>query len=186
MTASSDPSEWLDKYGDALYRYALLRLRDAMLAEDLVQETLLAAMQASSRYTGASTEKTWLIGILKHKLIDHLRKSRREAPFGDELVTTADASAELFDAHGHWRIDIRAWSEPEQALEQREFWHVFAACLERLPQRLADALSLRELDGLDTETICQELGISTTNLWVILSRARQRMRQCLDAHWFER
>ncbi len=185
MPTASDPNLWLDKYGDALYRYAMLRLRDSMLAEDLVQDTLLAAMQA--RYAGQSSERTWLIGILKHKIVDHLRKARRERPLGDELDAAAEQNAGLFDQHGHWRIDISQWSDPDKALEQKEFWRVFSECIRRLPPRLGDALMLRELDGLSTEEICQELDIATTNnLWVMLSRARLRMRQCLDANWFHR
>src|SRR3569623_3680173 len=135
----SDPALWLDNHGDALYRYALLRLRDPMLAEDMVQETLLAAVEA------------------------------------------------LFDRAGHWRIDIRQWSEPDRALEQHEFWRIFTDCIEHLPPRLAVAWMRREFDGLDTATICQELAIGTTNnLWDMLSRARLQLRQCLDAHWFQR
>jgi len=184
MHMISNPDVWLDLHGDALFRYALLRLRDTMLAEDMVQETLLAAMQARARYSGASSERTWLIGILKHKIVDHLRKAHRETPAGDELADHLDG---LFDEHGHWRIDIAPWSEPDRAFEQREFWRIFADCIEHLPRRLADALLLREIDGLDSEAICKELGIVTTNnLWVILSRARLRLRQCLDAHWFQR
>src|SRR3569832_1579799 len=184
MHMISNPDVWLDLHGDALFRYALLRLRDSMLAEDLVQESLLAAMQARARYSGASSERTWLIGILKHKIVDHLRKAHRETPAGDELADHLDG---LIDEHGHWRIDIAPWREPDRAFEQREFWRIFADCIEHLPRRLADALLLREIDGLDCEAICKELGIVTTNnLWVILSRARLRLRQCLDAHWFQR
>src|SRR3569623_1509754 len=141
----SDPALWLDNHGDALYRYALLRLRDPMLAEDMVQETLLAAVEARERYAGDASERTWLLGILKHKLIDQLRK------------------------------------------KQHEFWRIFTDCIEHLPPRLAVAWMRREFDGLDTATICQELAIGTTNnLWVMLSRARLQLRQCLDAHWFQR
>src|SRR3569833_3526854 len=184
MLMISIPDVWLDLHGDALFRYALLRLRDTMLAEDMVQETLLAAMQARARYSGASSERTWLIGILKHKIVDHLRKAHRETPAGDALAAHL---AGLFDEHGHWRIDIAPWSAPDRAFEQREFWRIFAECIEHLPRRLAAALMLRELDGLDSAAMCKDLGIVTTNsLWVILSRARLRLRQCLDAHWFQR
>ncbi len=187
MSITSEPSEWLDKYGDALYRYAMVRLRDSMLAEDMVQETLLAAVQAHGRYAGQSSEKTWLTGILKHKIVDHLRKARRELPLGDDIDTAADRTDELFTRRGHWNIDISQWSDPDKALEQKEFWRIFSECIEHLPPRMGDALMMRELDGLSTEEICQELAVDTTNnLWVILSRARMRMRQCLDAHWFQR
>ncbi len=185
MPTPTDPSLWLDKYGDYLYRYALLRLRDGMLAEDLVQETFLAAVQA--KFSGQSSEKTWLTGILKHKIVDHLRKAHREMPLGDDLAAAADKQNDHFNQRGHWNIDIRAWADPDRALENGEFWSVFALCLEGLPQRHAQALMLREFDGLSSEDICQELGVGTTNnLWVILSRARMRMRECLDENWFER
>lgn len=188
MAELSDPNEWLDKYGDALYRYAMARLRDTMVAEDLVQETFLAAVQARSRYAGKASEKTWLTSILKHKLIDHIRKQQRERPLHAEETAPEDVlDAAAFDGRGHWISDPGSWADPDQALENEEFWRVLEECLQGLPERLRQALTLREFEGLGTEEICQALAISSTNnTWVILSRARMRMRQCLDLKWFSR
>jgi len=187
MQTDSDPSFWLDRYGDTLYRHALFRLNDPMAAEEVVQETLLAAWRGRARFAGRSSEKTWLIGILKHKIVDHLRKAIREQPI-DEGQHSVDAlNATSFDPRGHWQIDISQWSHPDQALEQDQFWETLQACLAKLPKRMATLFILREIDGLDSETICKELTISSTNnLWVMLSRMRMRLRQCLNQHWFDR
>lgn len=186
-TTLSDPADWLEMYGDFLYRYALIRLRDSMLAEDMVQETLLAAIQSKDGYRGRSSEKTWLTGILKHKIIDHLRNAQREHAWTDENAQEIDDLQDMFDAKGRWRIDISQWSEPDLSLERDDFWKIFVDCLQRLPRKMADALLLREMDGLETDTICQVLGgYTTNNVWVMLSRARMRMRRCLDTEWFER
>lgn len=185
---NSDPEQWLTEYGDALYSYALVRVRNPALAEDLVQETLLAALKARERFAGQSSEKTWLIGILKHKLIDHLRKSRRQQQVED-IEGTADRKAledEFFDERDHWRIMPRAWSRPERAFEQDEFWRAFEDCLAALPPHLADLFTLREIEGVDSEEVRRALEISTmNNMWVMLSRTRRRLRHCLETHWFQ-
>ncbi len=187
MDDASKPVRWLEQYGDPLYRYVLFRVRDPDLAEDLVQETLLAALQARDRYAHKSSEKTWLFGILKHKLVDHLRKSNREVPLGQETETDAELDRVYFDERGAWRAELSSWSEPERSLEQSQFWRTLFDCVARLPQRSAALFMLREIDGLSTEEICKVLNISTTNnLWVMLSRARMRMRECLEIRWFGR
>jgi len=186
FAAASDPAEWLDRYGDALYRYARLRVHDDYLAEDLVQETLLAAYKTRERFAGNATEKTWLIGILKHKIVDHFRRACRETT--QEINDGVYASADVcFDEQGHWTIDIADWSRPDQALEQAQFWDVLSDCVERLPPRQARLFVLRDLDGLPSDEICQVLDISTTNnLWVMLSRMRLQLRNCLDMNWFHK
>ena len=179
------PEGWLEAYGDRLYRYALARVRDPMLAEDLVQETLAAALRARGRYEGRSSVSTWLTGILRHKIADHLRRTGREQPLGEDLARVDDVADRVFDRHGHWNVDVRQWSEPDRALEQEGFWRALWQCLEGLPPRMAQALMLRELEGLSSEAVCEVLGIRTTNnLWVILSRARMRLRACLEERWF--
>ncbi|MCI0418880.1 MAG: sigma-70 family RNA polymerase sigma factor, partial [Acidobacteria bacterium] len=146
-----------------------------------------AALQARDRYAHKSSEKTWLFGILKHKLVDHLRKSNREVPLGQETETDAELDRVYFDERGAWRAELSSWSEPERSLEQSQFWRTLFDCVARLPQRSAALFILREIDGLSTEEICKVLNISTTNnLWVMLSRARMRMRECLEIRWFGR
>jgi len=186
MSAVSDPSTWVAQHGDALFRYALMKMRDESQAEDMVQETFLAALKAREKFSGNSSEKTWLIGILKHKIIDHFRKHKREQS-SDDIESLTEQLDRQFDHTGHWSIPMRGWQEPEQAHEDKEFWKVFAACIAHLPDHLADLFILREVKGLSSEEICKLLEISTTNnMWVMLSRARMRLRGCLDARWFNR
>ncbi|MFZ4698980.1 MAG: sigma-70 family RNA polymerase sigma factor [Candidatus Methylumidiphilus sp.] len=187
MTNTTNPAEWLDLYGDALYRYALLRVHDESQAEDLVQETLLAALKSHGRYDGAAAEKTWLIGILKHKIVDLFRKSSREkSEEFDEDRVCLDMEA-CFDERGHWQIEVGNWSRPEKALEQEQFWLALSNCVERLPPRLARLFVLREIDGIESDEIREVLAISTANnLWVMLSRMRLQLRLCLDVSWFNK
>jgi len=178
-----DPARWLEKYGDYLYRYALTRLNRAQAAEDLVQETFLAAFQARSRFAQASSERTWLVGILKHKIVDHLRKSQRELPWSG-IGATDNLLDELFDARGHWKKSVRPAPSPGAAFERQEFWDTMASCLGQLPEHLAQAFVLREMDEQDTPEICKVLDVTPTNLWVMLHRARLRLWKCLEIHWF--
>ncbi|NOY73263.1 MAG: sigma-70 family RNA polymerase sigma factor [Gammaproteobacteria bacterium] len=185
MHKLSDPNSWLSQYGDILYRHALFRLRDPMIAEETVQETFVAALQARQRFAGNASEKTWLIGILKHKIIDYLRKIIRERPHSEEEQALFVLQNETFDGSGHWKTDLQQWSAPENALQQEQFFNVLEMCVSKLPPRAATLFMLREIDGLDSGTICKEMDISSTNnLWVMLSRMRMRLRECLNIHWF--
>lgn len=176
------PEQWLDLYGDVLFRFSMARVRDSTIAEDLVQETLLAALKAKANYSGRSSEQTWLIGILKHKIIDHFRKNSRDTETYDEVLTNED---NFFDAKGHWRIDLASWSAPDKSLEQEQFVDVLRDCIGRLPPRMAQLFILREVDGMESEEICRSLSISThNNYWVMMSRVRVRLRHCLDLNWF--
>lgn len=181
----SHPAEWLDLYGNALYRYAMVRLHDQHLAEDLVQETLLAGLNARERFAGNATEKTWLIGILKHKIADHLRQSSRETVCDPDHADFAQSIESCFDERGRWTFRADVWPRPDQSLEQDQFWTALAECVEGLPQRLKRLFALREIEEMESAEILDVLNISTANnLWVMLSRMRLRLRNCLDAHWF--
>ena len=186
MTSNrTNPAEWLDQYGDALYRFAMARLHDPALAEDLVQEALLAGLKARERFAGNASEKTWLTGILKHKIVDYFRKSSRETVQEIDDAVISRAADSCFDERGHWRLDVSAWPRPDESLEHDQFWRVLSECVEYLPPRLRRLFTLREIDGLTSDEICEVLNISTTNnLWVMLSRMRLRLRNCLDANWF--
>ena len=180
----SKPEQWVDRYGNDLFRYALLRLRDSQFAEDVVQETFLGALRASKSFSGRSSEKTWLFGILKHKIVDHIRRASRERTVEDP-GTPEDTGIDLFDDRGKWREMPTEWAaDPSTILEQKEFQDVLEKCLEDLPPRLGDAFSLREMDGLNSKEVCKVLGVSATNLWVMLYRARMRLRRCLEMNWF--
>ena len=180
----SKPDHWVDRYGDDLFRYALFRLRDATLAEDVVQETFLAALRARKSFSGRSSERTWLFGILKHKIVDHIRKASRERSVEDPEAPE-DVHKNLFNERGQWKVMPTQWvADPSTILEQKEFQDILEKCLENLPARLSDAFSLREMDGLTSKEVCKVLGISATNLWVMLYRARMRLRRCLEMSWF--
>ena len=190
-TTPSSPERWLEDHGDALYGYAFLRLRDRDAAEDLVQETLLAALGARQRFAGDSSERTWLVGILKHKISDHWRRRARQplidAVSADAPADTDDFVERLFDpADGHWRVAPSAWDNPEGALEQQQFWQVLTHCIAALPESQARAFSLCEVEGFDGGEACKVLSVAPTNLWVLLHRARLRLRECLENHWFKR
>ena len=182
----SNPESWVDQHGDALFRYAILQLRDPRVAEEVVQETFVSALQAKDRFEGRSTERSWLIGILKHKIIDHIRKSYRERPV-ENLDVLQDEVENLFDDAGHWKKDQMPgqWGvNAKSLLEQKEFWEILRGCLSNLPQRAADAFSLREIEEMKSDQVCKVLNITPTNLWVLLHRARIQLRRCLELKWF--
>lgn len=185
--ATANPEAWLADHGDYLFRYALLQLRNEAAAEDAVQETLLAALGAWERFSGQSSVRTWLTGILKHKILDSFRRQAREPSFSahtdDPETELAMLEQALFDATGHWASPVQTWGDPESSLEQQRFWEAFIACLEALSPVQARVFHLRELDGFSTEAICKELNISSTNCWVMLHRARLGLQQCLEARW---
>ena len=162
-----------------LLRYASLQLRNREAAEDAVQETLLAALSAERSFEGRSNLRTWLTGILKHKIIDAIRKSSREAP-----ALSEDEFDALFDERGHWIEMPTAWTDPDASLDQKRFFATLELCLSRLPQRTAQTFMMREHLGLETDEICKELTITPTHCWVLLYRARMALRECLNKEWF--
>lgn len=178
-----NPAAWIDRHGDLLFRYAVSRLRDADAAEEVVQDTFVSALGAAGQYAGTGAEAAWLLGILKRKVIDYVRLRNRT---GSDPVSgeADDLTQSLFDVKGNWRSNPRLFGEdPGAMLEREEFWALFRDCLSRLPERLADAFVLREMDDLSTEEICQELGLSPSNVWTMLYRARLRLAACLKFHW---
>jgi len=182
----SGPERWVNSYSDALYHYAISRVGDPNTAEDLVQDTLLAAIQSRRSFRGDSHERTWLIGILRHKVLDHFRavKRRHEVSIGagDECDGGIDA---WFNAKGGWKQPPSKWSvQSDQLLENKEFWGVFEQCLKEMPDRPRQVFAMKVVDDQDTEAVCKELDITPTNLWVVLHRARALLRDCLEKHWF--
>jgi RNA polymerase sigma-70 factor (ECF subfamily) len=179
---ASDPQRWLELHGDALFRYALTRLRRRQDAEDAVQEALLAALRARQQFRADSAERSWLIGILRHKIVDRIRVLAREdaatIPNDDGMDNWCGQSDRWLHAPGRWRAD------PAQLSENADFWQQVRACYGALPELQAQVFALRTFDGLSTEEICQQLGVTTTNLWVLLHRARARLRDCLESTWF--
>lgn len=167
-----------------LLRYASLQLRDRDAAEDAVQETLVAALAGERGFAGRSNLRTWLTGILKHKIVDHVRRQAREQPAESPAESESELDA-LFDERGHWVDPPGPWENPEGALEQSQFRAVLEECLKALPERTAQAFLLREHMGLDTPELCKELGVTPTHSWVLLYRARMALRLCLEKNWFK-
>jgi RNA polymerase sigma-70 factor (ECF subfamily) len=180
-----EPEKWVARHGDYLYRYALSRVGDRAAAEDVVQETLVAALRGWYRFQGRSRLRTWLTGILKYKIIDHLRSRRRELPTED-AERLADAAAPDFDHKGRWKTRPHGWgSDALSAIERKEFRAFLFECLAGLPERTARIFVLREMQEHTTEEICAEMGISATNSWTMLHRARMALRRCLESLWLK-
>ena len=185
-TPPAGPERWVDEHGDCLYRFALTRVRKPEIAEDLVQETLLAAVRTHEKFGGRSSERSWLCGILKNKIADHFRKLGRETPFTD-LEFLDDEQSDHFDADEHWipaRGPLEWKPEGEEAMRRAEFWQALQAALDRLPPRVAAVFTMREMDDVPGREICATLGISEANLWVMLHRARMALRQDLETNYF--
>lgn len=180
MKQTDNAHDWLNEHGDFLYRFALARLRDQTQAEDAVQETFLAAIKANN-FSGQSSPRTWLTGILKHKIIDIMRKQSKEQAT-ESIETDADMD-EFFDKSGHWDDKPSAWDMPHDALEQKQFLAALEACIKKLPARSAAIFTMRDIEEIDNNKICKDLDISTTNAWVMLYRARMSMRKCLEINW---
>jgi RNA polymerase sigma-70 factor, ECF subfamily len=176
----------LDRHRRYLIRVAQLQLRDPDLAEDVVQETLVAALGAREGFSGRSSVKTWLTGILKHKIVDAIRQKQRQPVISATLDDESDLEAfdPLFKNDGSWDAPPANWGDPESALSRREFMETMELCLERLPPNTARVFVMREVMELETDEICKELAITANNLWVILYRARMALRQCLEQNWF--
>ena len=184
---------WVQAHADVLYRHALLRVRQSTIAEDIVQETFLAAWNAHTegQERDERTERSWLFGILRHKIADYYRKqSREQTPY--DPATLAELEAAQFDAGGwpgpHWcrLTGPGAWSHTEASLHRREFWEVLQQCTNQLPEKVGRAFMLRELDGCGVPEICSTLGVSQSNLFVMLHRARLALRRCVELKWFGR
>ena len=181
-----DPDRWVDEHGDSLYRYALVRVRTPQVAQDLVQETFLGAIRSLDKFASRSSERTWLFGILKNKIVDYYRKIGSEVSFTD-LEFCEDEFAEKFAAEGDWiHVDgPRKWEpEVDEVMHRNEFWQIMRDCLGKLPQRVAEVFMLREMDDVSSKDIRSRLSISERNLWVMLHRARMALRECLEKNWF--
>jgi RNA polymerase sigma-70 factor (ECF subfamily) len=179
------PDEWVDRHGPYLYRYALSRVRRQEVAEELVQDALLAAWRGRQSFTGRASERTWLAAILKRKIIDWLRasvKRRRHDAAGHDVWAAAQ-----FAPRGTWRTAPGHIGDgvPTDGPTREEFWREFQACLDALPLRLRDVFVLKYLDESPSEDVCARAGVSAGNLWVMLHRARLRLAACLTEHWFD-
>jgi RNA polymerase sigma-70 factor (TIGR02943 family) len=186
---TQDFSSQLASHRSYLMRYAQLQLRNDTWAQDCVSETLLAALSKPQSFANKSQLKTWLVGILKHKVIDHIRAQSREIS-RDAMQSDngGDGSLEIdalgFKPDGHYTEPPKAWGNPEQDLSSRQFMQVLEACTDKLPASLGRVFLMREWLELSSEEVCKELGLTPTNLYVQLHRARLRLRECLELNWF--
>lgn len=175
----------LSRLHKPLLRFAQAQLRNEALAEDVVSETLLALLEKPDGFEGRSSLRTYATGILKFKIVDVLRQRGRELPIEPlDEQSMDDALDALFAADGHWREPPAAWQQPEQALEQAQFFEVLQGCVDRLPPRLGRIFMMREWLEQPTEDICTELDITANHCGVMLYRARMQLRECLDTRWF--
>lgn len=182
----SKPEQWVDLYADALYAYTLKVIPDTHVAENLLQETFLAALKSYASFKGNSSEKTWFIAILRHKISDHLRSKYKDIPITS--LAPEEANTDVFFNHVNETLNNNpgTWGiQPDQLLKNKEFWIAYDECLKRLPPRTAHAFTLSEMDKMPSKEICKVLNVSATNLWSLLHRARIQLRQCLQLNWFE-
>lgn len=177
-----DPSKWVDKYSDYLFNFTIVRVNDRELANDLISETFLAGLNSMKNFKGEATERTWLISILKRKIIDYYRKSNSRKGRAEVKIQYNDD-----DNEGNWleenapdRFDKTA----EDIMENEELGIAILECMENLPEKQAKIFKMKTIDGFDTETICNEFNITPSNLWVIIHRARTTLAQCLEKNWF--
>lgn len=179
-----DPRE-LEQHRAQLTRYALWLLGSRAAAEDAVQDTLLAALQAPANFAGRSSLRTWLFGILKHKVADTFRRQAREVPLADDDEDGSHEPRSLFTEDGQWREPPSEWGDPEQALSQRRFFEALERCIDKLPTNAARVFTMRELLGMETPEICAAAGITPNNCFVMLHRARSALRTMLEQDWFD-
>jgi RNA polymerase sigma-70 factor (ECF subfamily) len=183
--ALHDP-QFVDDLRRRMLRFARLQLSDAALAEDAVQEAFVGALRGSTSFAGRAAYRSWVFAILRHKIADQLRAQLRYASLPANEPDPDPVVDGLFEPDGHWTADAApsGWGDPHAALQDMQFWRVFEACLDHLPGQQARLFMMREFVELDSGEICRTTGVTTTNLNVSLHRARLRLRNCLEQHWF--
>ncbi|HEX5091859.1 MAG TPA: sigma-70 family RNA polymerase sigma factor [Burkholderiales bacterium] len=185
MPPETDFRRRLEELRPYLLRFASLQLRDPAAAEDAVQEALLAALAGESSFAGRANLRTWLTGILKHKIVDTIRRQAKEPTLPEDPDEALEDLDGLFArGEGHWTERPAGWGDPDGALEQAQFFQALEMCLGRLPERTAKVFMMREHLGLETAEICKEQDITPTHCWVLLYRARMVLRECLQQTWF--
>lgn len=183
MPHSLHPDQWVTNYADALYSYTLPRVNDAALAQDIVQETFLSAWKAKDSYKGEASEKNWLYTICRNKIIDHYRKKAK-----DIIVPSNDTATEdrYFEEPGHWQAgeEPADWGNtPDEAIDRKEFYQAFEGCRKKLQDTQQSVFAMKYLEELDSAEICKTLGITASNYWVLMHRAKLQLRNCLEKNW---
>ncbi|GAB5523621.1 MAG: sigma-70 family RNA polymerase sigma factor [Roseivirga sp.] len=192
MTTSGNQgtiTQWVHDYGDHLYSWASYKLKDKALAEDIVQETFLSAFSALDTFQKKSSPKTWLTSILNRKIIDQYRKmaKRSEQSMSADTQATFDTTEQFFDRNDRWRANglEPMWEQDEQLLDDTDFNSVFEICMKDLPPVWYTSMTSKYILEKSAVDTCQELGITTSNYWQIIHRAKLLMKKCLDTKWFE-
>lgn len=180
----ANPEKWLELYGNLMYQYCLLRVKDKEVSQDLVQETFLAGLKGLSGYNGVASEKNWLFAILKNKLIDHYRKSAKEDTFFQNSDVQSDED-DWFNKDGGWDENKKPanWHSIDSTLEKKEFQKIILICKNHLKDIQRSVFTLKYLEDMDSVEICKVLNISSSNYWVIIHRARLQMRNCVEKNW---
>ena len=180
-----DPDKWVPRHADYLFNYAISRINDHDTAKDLVQETFFAGLKAKKNFQGKASERTWLIAILKRKVIDHYRKinsAKGKAEIKMNFYTDGDREGEWIEE----RVPASWTSDIEKQIENDELSDVLELCIGNLPEKYALVFRLKTIQKFDTEEICKDLNITTSNLWVIIHRARTQLRKCMEENWFNK
>ncbi|WP_459211035.1 sigma-70 family RNA polymerase sigma factor [Aquimarina rhabdastrellae] len=182
-TNTIDPTTWVDKYSDYLFNYTIVRVDDKEIAQDLVQETFLAGLKSMKNFKGEASERTWLISILKRKIIDYYRKINSKKGKAEVRLNYNSDS----DSEGDWleeRVADPFDANAEGEIENKELGTAIHNCIGKLPEKQATIFKMKTIQGFDTETICDEFSITASNLWVIIHRARTALAACLEKSWF--
>ncbi len=177
------PDTWVDAYADYLFNYAVVRVSDEEIAKDLIQETFIAGLKSAKNFKGQATERTWLIAILKRKIIDHYRKINSKKGKA-EVRLQYNASS---DSDGDWleeQVADPGSLKENDALENEELGLAIQSCIDQLPEKQRQVFTMKTVRGLSTEDICKELDINPSNLWVMIHRARTALMGCLNQNWF--
>lgn len=177
-----DPNKWVDKYSDYLFNYAIVRVNDRDIANDLISETFLAGLKSMKNFKGEASERTWLISILKRKIVDYYRRMSSKKGRAEVKINYSGEGNE-----GEWLEEMvpdQMDKTAEDQMENRELGLAILDCMENLTEKQAKIFKMKTIDGYDTETICNEFDITPSNLWVIIHRARTSLAQCLEKNWF--
>jgi RNA polymerase sigma-70 factor (TIGR02943 family) len=185
MSSHEVIKSWVVSFTDGLYLRACSAVADKAIAEDLVQETFIAAFQSFDKFRSESSPQTWLFAILNNKINDHYR-SKQKTP-----VLSKDTTffGYFFDDHGHWRESEypKEWSDADlHLLDNSEFKNTLQKCRRNLPEHWDMVLQLKYIDQRDGKEICQDLNITPSNFWQLMHRAKLQLRKCLELHWFKK
>ena len=183
----TEPAQWVEQYADTLFKFAISRVGDTETAKDLVQDTFLSALKNTTTFRGEISEKNWMFTILKNKIIDHYRSSAKSLVSSlDEYLEKAN---DYFDEDGNWQLSAKPqqWGiDYAQNIETKDFYEILEKCKKKLNELQNMVFTMKYLDDSDSEKICKELNISSSNYWVLIHRAKLQMRQCLGKNWFKK